>query len=133
MRAHIVIDGVIVNTVVVEVLADIPGAIDADLLGGSIGDLYSGGVVTKAPIPPAPVPEVVSKFQAKASLLNAGYLETVEGIMADAGTPMIARLAWTEAQEFRRDSPTVAMMAAALSLTSEQVDDMFRYAEKVVA
>ena len=132
MRAHIVVDGVIVNTVVVERLHDIPGCLDADAVGGSVGDLWDGETVTQAPVM-SPVPEVVSKFQAKASLLSAGHLGTVETIMADPATPALARLAWTEAQEFRRDSPTVAMMSAALSLTSEQVDDLFRYAEKVLA
>ena len=132
MRAHIVVDGVIVNTVVVERLADVPGCLDADAVGGSVGDLWDGETVTPKPVM-SPVPEVVSKFQAKASLLGVGHLDTVETIMADPATPALARLAWTEAQEFRRDSPTVAMMSAALSLTSEQVDDLFRYAEKVLA
>ena len=80
-----------------------------------------------------PVPSVVSKFQAKAALLHFGYLDAVEAIMANPATPAIAKLAWSEAQEFLRDSPTVAMMAGALGLTAAQVDDLFRFAATVTA
>lgn len=84
--------------------------------------------------PPAvgqPVPEVVSRFQARAALHHAGLLPQAEAAVADADP--ITRIAWQDAQEWRRDSPTIASIAAALGLTSEQVDDLFRAAAQITA
>lgn len=83
------------------------------------------------PLPP--VPESVSRFQARAALFQAGLLETVEMMMKMDSTPMLAKLAWQDAQEFARDSSTVIMMGQALGLTSEQVDNLFRDAVKIKA
>lgn len=80
-----------------------------------------------------PVPLAVSRFQARAALLEAGHLATIEAIMADPQTPELARMAWTNATDFRRDSPTVAAMAALLQLSNEQLDDLFRVANSVTA
>jgi hypothetical protein len=81
----------------------------------------------------APVPQIVSRFQAKAVLLNEGLLSQVEALMQDANTPELYRLAWAEAREFERASPTVAAMSAALGLTEQQVDDLFVAASKITA
>lgn len=89
-------------------------------------------IAANSPQPPS-VPVVVSRFQAKAALLGAGLLDAVEALMANPATPAIARLAWAEALEFRRDSPTLAAMASALALTDEQLDDLFVEAAKVSA
>lgn len=93
--------------------------------------------------PPAPTPDdllaaerssmTCSRFQAKAALSQAGLLEQVETLMADPTTPVITRLAWQDAQEFQRASPTIAAMAQALSLTDAQLDDLFRDAMGIVA
>ncbi len=76
------------------------------------------------PPPPGP-PQVVSRFQARAALHLAGLLDQVEALMADPQTDPLARLAWTDAQEFRRTSPTLLAMASALSLTDAQLDALF--------
>lgn len=76
------------------------------------------------PPPPGP-PQVVSRFQARAALHLAGLLTAVEALMADPATDTLARLAWTDAQEFRRTSPTLLAMASALSLTDAQLDQLF--------
>lgn len=51
--------------------------------------------------PPPPVPQSVTRFQARAALHLAGLLPQVEALMADPATDPIARLAWQDAQEFR--------------------------------
>jgi hypothetical protein len=81
--------------------------------------------------PPAPVPASVTPFQAKAALLNAGLLDPV--LAAIAAAPRITQLAWAEATEFRRTSPTVLMLAGALGLTSTQLDDLFKAAKGIEA
>lgn len=83
-----------------------------------------GFPVAVDPPPPGP-PQVVSRFQARAALHLAGLLTAVEALMADPATDMLARLAWTDAQEFRRTSPTLLAMASALSLTDAQLDALF--------
>ena len=73
----------------------------------------------------------VSRFQALAALLNAGLLSQVNAALADAGP--LAQLAWAEATEFRRNSPTIAGLASGLGLTDTQVDDLFRAAALITA
>lgn len=79
------------------------------------------------------VPQVVTRFQARAALHLAGLLPQVEALMADAATPMLSRLAWTDAQEFRRQSPTVLTMAVALGLNDQQIDNLFTTAAGIEA
>ncbi len=84
----------------------------------------NGLPVAVDPPPPGP-PQVVSRFQARAALHLAGLLTAVEAMMADPATDALARLAWTDAQEFRRTSPTLLTMASALSLNDAQLDQLF--------
>lgn len=83
------------------------------------------GLAVAPYVEPVSVPQVVSKFQAKAALRGAGLLSSVETMMADPAADPLAVLAWTEAQEFRRTSPTVAAMAAALGLDDAALDALF--------
>lgn len=80
--------------------------------------------INPPPGPPA-VPQAVTRFQARAALHMAGLLPMVEALMTDPGTDALARLAWTDAQEFRRQSPTIAQMAVTLGLTDAQLDALF--------
>ena len=85
------------------------------------------------PVPAPVVPQVVSRFQARAALLLAGLLDDVEALMAAPGTPALAKLAWADAQEFKRNSPTVQAMAAAIGLTEAQLDELFTNAAGIDA
>jgi hypothetical protein len=79
------------------------------------------------------VPETVSRFQARAALYVSGYLATIEQVMQDINTPMLSKLAWQDAQEFRRDSTLANSMGQFLGLTSDQLDDLFIQAASIVA
>ena len=72
-----------------------------------------------------------SRFQARAALHNAGLLVAVEAAVASAN-PFI-QIAWQDATEFYRGSPTIAALQSAVGLTDEQVDDLFRAASQIVA
>lgn len=74
---------------------------------------------------------VCSRFQAKAALHSAGLLPAVEAAIAQADP--VTQLAWAEAVEYRRNSPTILALAAALELSDEQVDDLFRTAMQITA
>jgi len=72
---------------------------------------------------------VCSRFQAKAALHGAGLLGAVEAAMESADP--VAQIAWADAVEFRRNSPTIAAIASELDLTDEQVDHLFRAAMQI--
>ena len=76
---------------------------------------------------------VVSAFQAHQALDDYGLIEQVEAEMAKPETTNKTRRAWEKATEFRRLSETVIELAAALALTDEQVDDLFRHALTIEA
>ena|SRR5690554_764720 len=71
----------------------------------------------------------VTRYQAKAALMQAGLLETVEQAIAATDDPLIT-LAWAEAG-FERMSPLIAEMKTAIGLTDEQVDELFLAAAEV--
>ena len=76
------------------------------------------------PVRPTPVPQVVSRFQARACLLINNKLDEVEQAVQDSNDPMI-QLAWQEAVEWERDSPTINALGAAIGLTQEDLDELF--------
>ena len=80
---------------------------------------------------PDAVPSVVSRFQARAALYQAGLLDQAEAAVAEGDA--LVKMAWADAREFRRHSPTVVAIADALGLTNEQVDDLFRDAALIEA
>ena len=80
---------------------------------------------------PSDVPYSVTPFQAKAAIYNAGLLPAVQAAIA-AASP-IAQLAWSDATEFTRDSPTIAALSAQLGLSSAQVDALFVAAAAIEA
>jgi hypothetical protein len=82
-------------------------------------------------IPPPYVPQSVSRFQAKAALLNAGLLDQVEAIVADPATSAMTKLAWADAVEFDRNSPTIIELSHELGLTDSEIDDLFIAAAQI--
>jgi hypothetical protein len=126
----IIEDGKVVNIAKAnEALAD--NWVQSD--SAAIGDLYDGTTFTRPPAPPTPIPQTVSRFQARAALYQAGLLDQVETLMSDPATDMMAKLAWADAQEFKRSSPTIATLSAELGLTDTQLDDLFRQAATIDA
>ena len=95
--------------------------------------LDGGGVPEPVVLPDPGIPQVVTRFQARAALELSGLLGQVEALMADADLPALQRLAWTDAAEFRRQSPTLLAMADLLNLDSQQIDDLFTLAAGIEA
>ena len=92
------------------------------------------------PFVPQPAPDpleveragmVVSRFQARAALHLAGLLPQVEAALAQADP--LAQIAWADAQEFRRNSPTIAALAGAVGLDDAAIDALFRAARTIEA
>ena len=81
-------------------------------------------------VPSDPVPKVVSMRQARLALLGAGLLAQVNTAVANmpGAEGDAARIEWEYAQEVRRDSPLVAALSAALGLTDETLDNLYKVA-----
>lgn len=115
----------------------IPFTADASDAGAQfdVADLFAradSDPNTKPYDPPPPVvPSVVSRFQARAALMQAGLLDQAEAAVLQAGP--LAQLAWADAQEFRRNSPTINSLAALVGLTEAQIDALFISASQIEA
>jgi len=83
--------------------------------------------------PPPPIPATVTRFQALAVLAAGGYLDTVHTYIDTLPRSNITRLAFENATDWERTSPTLAALAAMLGLSDAQVDDLFIAASKVSA
>lgn len=127
MRAHVVLDGVITNTIEVDSLDAMPGLIAADT--GTIGDGVVDGVIVPAPAPPVPVPQSVSPRQIRQALTRAGLRASVEAAVA-AGDQDTKD--WYEfATAFERSNPVVAALGAALNVSDAQLDDLWILADSL--
>lgn len=115
-----------------ETLAEYPaGTIEVPLKPGADHEWIDGAWVHVPPDPAIALESeraamVCSRFQAKAAMLHAGILDDVEAMIA--GSDAVTRLAWAEAVEFRRNSPTILTLAAALNLSDAEIDGLFRSA-----
>ncbi|MGR3495233.1 hypothetical protein [Citreimonas sp.] len=96
--------------------------------------ITEAGGIADAPEPaPPPVPQVVSAFQAKEALIEAGLYDDAEAAVTAAGGRALR--AWQNATEFQRGSETIAALAGpdGLNLTDAQIDDLFRAAAHITA
>ncbi|GAB4112339.1 MAG: hypothetical protein Fur0019_18830 [Tibeticola sp.] len=115
---------------------------NAAYVAAVLGAAAEGWCVQYAPRPSAPpapsadasaVPQVVSAFQAKAALMQAGLYDVIHARLTAPDAPPLAKLAWGSAREFERASPTIAAIGAAFSITDQQLDALFVAASKIKA
>lgn len=101
--------------------------------GQSEGKVISVGKngVPELKEPEAPeetVPSVVSRFQARRALKDAGVFDAVEDAIAQADE--FTQDAWADAQEFRRNSDLILILGESLGLN---LDALFIAASKIAA
>ncbi|CAA2141614.1 hypothetical protein [Hyphomicrobium sp. ghe19] len=94
------------------------------------GMLWNGSQLS-VPTPVTAVPTVVSPYQARIVLLQAGLMDEVEAMMASPDIEPAAKIAWEYATGFYRDSPFINTLGSSLGLTSSQIDDLFIAASQV--
>lgn len=104
----------------------------SEVLGKCSNYVVDNGYVVLSPLMTS-VPQSVTRFQARAALMQANLLDDVEAMMSSPETDPFITLAWKEVLEFRRDSPTILSIIHVLGLTEEQVDDLFRFASTISA
>jgi len=83
--------------------------------------------------PPPPVPSTVSRFQARAALVQSGWFTMMDDFMATLDKQDINRMAWEDASSFNRDSPTLLAMAQMLGLSDSALDSLFILADSIKA
>lgn len=120
MRAHIIEDGRVANTIEVDLLDALPGLLDA-ALGGQIGDHYDAASGTfTSPAAPVIVPEEVTRRQGLQALFLAGVsradvLDFINA-MGDETARGLALIEYEEATTFRVDNQLVIAAAAHFGL-----------------
>jgi response regulator RpfG family c-di-GMP phosphodiesterase len=75
----------------------------------------------------------VTRFQALATLAAGGWLDTIHVYIDALPRNNVQRLAFENATDWERTSPTVNAIAAMLGLSDAQVDDLFIAASQVSA
>lgn len=78
-----------------------------------------------------PVPASITASQARVALHRAGLLTSVTALVDNPATDTEIKIFWEYEVTLDRASPALNAMAAALGLTSAQVDDLFRVASQV--
>ena len=74
---------------------------------------------------------VVTPFQGRMALADAELLSNVEAAVAAADAK--TQVAWEYALEWKRMSPMIVTLGAALNLTDAEIDDLFKAASQIVA
>lgn len=129
----IVENGVVVNTV----LAEYQFAAEQGWVslpdGVGIGFVWDGESFTAPPTPAGPVPAAVSSRQGQLALLDAGYLDEVEMMIASIPDESERRRAQIEfgATMWERSNPFLQQIWAGLGGDSDGLDDLFRAAIKL--
>ena len=77
---------------------------------------------------PEPIPKVITMRQARLQLLEDGLLDEVELLVSKDRKSQIE---WEYANEVYRQSPLIDLVKETISLTDEQIDDMFLSASKL--
>lgn len=106
-------------------LADLSAALSAATLQQL--DLLDAGFlpvdVPDPPPAPAPVPTSADRYAFKVALFQAELFGEAEAFAASSGAPF--SIYWSDVANVRRSDVELSTLAAALSLTSDQLDALF--------
>ena len=125
MRAHIVENNTIINTVEVGSVTDLPNLIEAVGQEG-IGWYFESGVWNQPEVVVG-VPKEVTMRQARLALLENSLLANVQPAINSLPEPdkTKAQIEWEYSNALQRGNPFVAVLGAALGLSSQDLDDLF--------
>ena len=134
MKAHIIENNKVVNTIEVESLDFLPNLIDGSI-GGIGWDYINGELIAPIkPEPPKVIPQSITIRQAREIVIKMGLFQTVEDTLngiEDDTQRLIARNYWEYSEVFERNHQILLALTAALGLTDEQLDEMFIAASKL--
>jgi hypothetical protein len=132
MRAHVIDNGVVVNTVEVETLDALPGLVAVQGSEG-IGWGYDGSSFTPPAPTPEPIPKEVTMRQARLALLDAGLLSSVQTAINSLQEPAKtkAQIEWDYSNALQRDNSFVSVLGVVLGLNEAALDSLFIAASKL--
>lgn len=105
--------------------------IDADGISRSSGlasVVPEGAEILPYVAPPTPIPQTVTRRQAKQALLIGGKLSLVQpaiDAIPEATQRGLIQIEWDDSQEFQRNRASVIAIGTAIGLDSEGIDDLF--------
>jgi len=82
----------------------------------------------------AMVPKIITMRQARLQLLSLGLLDDVEAVIeniADTNTKRTVQIEWEYAKDVERNSPTILLLANAVGMDDEALDNLFIEAVKL--
>lgn len=94
----------------------------------SIDSTWDGQAWIAPPAPPPTVPQSVTRRQARSALLLAGKLSLVQpaiDAITDATQRGLMQIEFDDSQSFDRQRPALLAMAAALGMSSADLDQLF--------
>lgn len=134
MKTHIIKNGVVVNTILATVQEAATANPDAICISGEIGAIgwaWDGENLISPPTLPNPVPESVTRRQAKQALAINGKLSLVQpaiDAIPDPAQRTLIQIEWDDSQEFQRNRASVIGIGTAIGLDSAGIDALFRQA-----
>lgn len=80
-----------------------------------------------------PVPKEITMRQARLALLDAGLLNNVQAAISSLPEPdkTKAQIEWDYSNALQRENPFVTVLGSALSLSSEDIDNLFIQAARL--
>ena len=132
MRTHVIENGVITNTVVVNNLTDMPNLVAA-VGNEGIGWLYDGESFSPPPPNPVQIPQEITMRQARLALLDIGLLANVQTAINTLPEPdkTKAQIEWEYSNALQRNNPFVTTLGTALGLSSDDIDNLFITASRL--
>jgi hypothetical protein len=126
MIAALIENGIVANLIVVQSLDVLPGLIDGT--GASIGDGWDGTQFVK-PMPVAsPIPQSVTRRQAKQALILANLIDRIQPALdaiTDPTQRALMQSEWDDSQDFFRGRPAVTLIGNAIGLDAAGIDNLF--------
>ena len=129
MRAHVLVDSFIVNTIEVESLDVLPNLIDASL-GGEIGDQWDGHQFLH-PAPIVVIPMSVTMSQFRLALLGKNLLDTVTTAIMRPGFDRTVQIKWQYDLVVQRQGVVTSTIQDITSYDDPQTDILFLAADKL--
>ena len=132
MKAHVIENNIVVNTIEVPDLDFMQNLIDASN-GGSIGDTWDGeNFIPKET--EMEIPIQVTMRQARLALLQAGLLDDIETAINSIEDETIRKsiqIEWEYAMDIRRDWQALKLVTQQMGMTDDQLDELFLTASKL--
>lgn len=89
---------------------------------------YNGTTFVEPAITPVKVPQSVTRAQARKALAIQGLFNSVQPAIDSIQDPLqrqLAQIDWDDSLTYERNNATLAMLAAGLGLTEQQLDELF--------